>query len=174
MHEITEQDLFLSEQVELPASLRISTDAFCEGWKMAPTVNAWQLEEMIGAREWNFIKVAEGVLANGVGETSQVAIANALRLALLRKNARFNAVDVEYIEISQYPWFFLARMRVCQYLIQQCASRDASDEFSSLSFSSPKKRLPHQANDPYPSFNSSMPSIKQILTLRNSAPASQQ
>jgi hypothetical protein len=79
------------------------------------------LEKKISAREWSFIKIAEGVQASGVGETSQEAISSALRLALLRMSVQFNAVEVEHIELSQYPWFIQARLRVCQYRIQQGA-----------------------------------------------------
>ena len=174
MHEITEQNMLVRERVELPASLGIATDAFGEGWNLAPTVNARQLEKMICAREWNFIKVAEGVQASGVGETSQEAIANALRLALLRKNARFNAVEVEYIELSQYPWFFLAKLRVRQYRIQQEALLGGQDEFTSSSTASRKRQLPVSANALYPDFGNSMLSIKQMLTSRSSVQASQQ
>jgi hypothetical protein len=174
MREITEQNILVRERVELPPSLRIATVAFCEGWNFAPTVNAWQLEEMIDAREWNFIKIAEGVPANGVGETSQQAIANALRLALLRKNAQFNAVEVETIELSQYPWFFLAKLRVCQYRIQQDTVLAVSDDFMASSISPRKRQPPIDINALYPGFGSNMPSIKQMLTSRNTVQASQQ
>jgi hypothetical protein len=169
MHAITEQNMFLRERVELPASLRIATDAFREGWNFAPSVNARQLEKKICALEWSFIKIAKGVQASGVGETSQEAIASALRLVLLRMNAQFNAVEVSYIELSQYPWFFLARLRVCQYRIQQDAVLSVSDEFAPSSLAPRKRRLPLDANALYPDFGSSMPLIKQLLTSTNMA-----
>jgi hypothetical protein len=163
MRAITEQNLLIRERIELPASLRIATDEFREGWNFA-TVSAQQLSKKISAQKWNFIKVADGVQASGVGETSQEAISSALRLALLRMNAAFNAVEIEYIELSQYPWFFLARLRVCQYRIQQGAVPAFSDEFASSSVASRKRRLPLEANALYPDFGSSMPLIKQMLT----------
>ncbi|MFZ1086430.1 MAG: hypothetical protein WAN35_15820 [Terracidiphilus sp.] len=167
MQAITTQNMLLRERVELPASLRIATDAFREGWNFAPADNARQLEKKICAREWNFIKIAEGVQASGVGETSQDAISSALRLALLRMSAYFNAVEVVYIELSQYPWFFLARLRVCQYRIQQGAVLAVSDEFAPSSITPRKRRYSLDANALYPDFGSSMPMIKQMLTARN-------
>jgi hypothetical protein len=167
MRDITEQNLFLRERVELPASLRIATDAFREGWNFAPAINARQLEKEICAQKWNFIKIAEGMQASGVGKTAQQAISSALRLALLRMSTHFNAVEVDYIESSEYPWFFLARVRVCQYRIQQGAVFAVSDEFASHSVAPRKRRLPLDANVLYPDFGSSMPLIKQMLTSHN-------
>jgi hypothetical protein len=169
MRAISEQDVLLREEIDLPACVKIATDSFREGWNFASTVNAKQLEKKICSRDWNFIKIAEGAQASGVGATSQEAIASALRVALLRKNGRFNAVVIEYIEISPYPWFFLARMRVCQYCIQQSAVLAVIDDCASSSTSPRKRRLLLDANALYPDFGSSMPLIKQMLTLRNAA-----
>jgi hypothetical protein len=173
MRDIAEQNLLLRERIELPASLRIATDAFREGWNFA-TVNAQQLSKTIRAREWNFIKIEGGAQASGVGETSQEAIASALRLALLRMSTYFNAVEVEYIELSQYPWFILARLRVCQYRIQQGPVLAVSDEFAPPAIASRKRRLPLDANVLYPDFGSSMPLIKQMLISRNTVQAGPQ
>jgi hypothetical protein len=122
------------------------------------------LEKKISAREWSFIKIAEGVQASGVGETSQEAISSALRLALLRMSVQFNAVEVEHIELSQYPWFIQARLRVCQYRIQQGAVLFVSYEISPSSTAPRKRRLPLDANVLYQDFGSSLPLIKQMLT----------
>ncbi len=56
-----------------------------------------------------------------MGDTSQEAINGALKLALRHVSERFNAAEVERIELTQYPWFFLARVRVYPYRIQQHA-----------------------------------------------------
>lgn len=172
MRAITEQNMLLRERVELPPSLRIATDSFREGWNFAPKVNARQLEKKICAHKWSLIKIAEGVQASGVGESLQEAISSALRLALLRMCARFNAVEVEYIESSQYPWFFLARLRVCQYRIQQGAVLAVSKEYPSPVTASCNKRLSLDANALYPDFGSSMPLIKQMLTAQSAVQAS--
>jgi hypothetical protein len=164
MRVIEEQNLLLREKAKLPASLRISTDAFREGWKFAINVNALQLEKKISDLEWSFIKIASDVQASGVGETSQEAIASALRLALLRMDAQFNAVEVEYIECSEYPWFFMARLRVCQYRIQQGAEPAGLDQLAPHSIASGRRRLPPDAKALYPDFGSRMPLIKQLLT----------
>jgi hypothetical protein len=79
-------------------------------------------------------------------------------------NAYFNAVEVEFIELSKYPWFILARLRVCQYRIQQSAVLAVSDEFAFSSIAPRKRRFSLDANALYPDFGSSLPLIKQMLT----------
>ncbi len=119
MHMIAELSLLLRERVELPAGLTVATEEFREGWSFARTANAKRLEKKIHTLGWNFIKMPDGSLRSGVGDTSQEAIASALKLALRRIGKHFNAAEVEHIELTQYPWFFLARVTVHPYRIQQ-------------------------------------------------------
>lgn len=174
MRAITEQNVLLRERAELPASLRIATDAFREGWNFAPAVNAQQLEINVQLHGWNFIRIADGLQACGVGETSQEAIASALRLALLRLSALFNAVEVEYIELTQYPWFHLARVRVCPFRIQRDAILPVSDKFLPAPILPRRRRLPHDADVLYPDFGSAMPLLKQMLISSRKAEAGPQ
>lgn len=54
--------------------------------------------------------IGEGSIRGGVGQTPQEAIAGALRLALRRVSERFNAADVETIQVTKYPWFVVAKV----------------------------------------------------------------
>lgn len=65
------------------------------------------------------LKSADGSLRSGVGETSQQAIACALQLALGCVSEQSNAVTFENIALTQYPWFFLAKVKANFYRIQQ-------------------------------------------------------
>jgi hypothetical protein len=167
MSNIAESSMLLRTRVELPASLKLVTEEFREGWGFARRVNAEQLEKKIHRRGWSFIKIADGVLRSGVGETSQLAISSALKLTLRHVNEHFNAVEVEHIELTQYPWFFLARIRVYPYLIQQGDVLPASDDAKSLPLPiiPERKRLSVYAPDLHPYFGSSMPQLKQMLIL---------
>jgi hypothetical protein len=163
MHTIAEMNMLLRAQIELPDGLRMATDNFRDGWNFAKTTNARQLEKQIASRGWNFIRLADGSLRSGVGDTSQEAIASALKLALRRIGAHSNAVEVEHIELTQYPWFFLARIKVHLFCIQQSAALPAPDVAGPLSVSSHLKRLPSHAEALYPHFGSAMPQLKQML-----------
>jgi hypothetical protein len=174
MCNISQLTILVHERAALPDGLELVTEEFVAGWRIAPTINVQQLEGNICEREWSFVKNAERVLASGVGDTSQEAIASALRLALLRMNAQFNAVEVEYIELLRYPLSFLARVRICQYCIQPDAFLAVSDDFMASSISPRKRRLPLDADVLYPDFGSGMPLIKQMLASRKMAQTSPQ
>src|ERR1035437_8320344 len=119
MRTIAEMDILLRERIELPASLTIAKEDFQNGWKFALIADAQELEKQVHASGWNLFTIAERVQVSGVGETQQEAVATGLRLALLRMNASNNAATVESIELTKYPWFELARVRVRPICIQQ-------------------------------------------------------
>lgn len=163
MRTIAERNMLLRARTELPNGLSLATEEFREGWNFVKTVNVQRLEKRILMRGWNFIKIPDESLRSGVGDTSQEAIASALKLALRRIGARFNAAEVEHIELTQYPWFFLARVRVFPFRIQQGAALPASDDSLPAPIASPQRRLPPHAAALYPSFGSAMPQLKQML-----------
>jgi hypothetical protein len=164
MRSIAELNMLLRVPAHLPVGLRLATNEFREGWGFV-TGNANWLEKKIRTRGWSFIKIADGSLRSGVGETSQEAIAAALRLALRRVSMHFNAVEVERIELTRYPWFFLARVRIYPYRIQETAVLPVSDEAADFPMGFRQRRLPQNAAALYPDFGSAMPQLKQMLVL---------
>jgi hypothetical protein len=172
MRTIAETNLLLRADIELPGAIKLATDEFREGWDFARTVDARRLEKKVAAQGWNFIRIADGSLRSGVGETSQEAIAGALKLALRRIGAHCNAAEVDHIELTQYPWFFLARVSVYPFLIQQSAELPESDEAQTPPATQPRrKRLQGNAEVLYPHFGSAMPLLKQMLTATKSPEA---
>jgi hypothetical protein len=163
MRKIAAMNMLLRERVELPAGLRLVTEEFREGWNFAGRIDARRLEKKIHASGWNFIRIGDGLLHSGVGDTSQEAIACALKLALRGMNGDFNAAEVEHIESTQYPWFFLARVRVFPYRIQQGAVLRTPEEDQPLPAARRLKRLPPFSAALYPQFGSAMPLLKQML-----------
>lgn len=129
---ISESNVLLRVPGELPKGLKLPTEEFQKGWNLARLIDACRLETKIQARKWNFIKIAEGSTRSGVGDTSQNAIASALRHALRRISEDSNAVEIKHIKLTQYPWFFLARVGVCPYRIQRDAALPASKDAGTL------------------------------------------
>ena len=173
MRTIAELNLLLRERSTLPEGLKLSTDEFREGWSFVKRSDARRLEKRILKSGWNFIRIADGSLRSGVGETAQEAIASALKLALRRISTHFNAVEVERIELTRYPWFFLARVRVYPFRIQEDAFYAAPDDAVIDPVSRGvvrSKRLPGSARELFPDFGTAMPMLKQMLT---SSPASE-
>src|SRR5277367_86230 len=132
MRELAELTILLREGAELPGGLKLVTDEFREGWNLVRSGGAHCLYRKIRRRRWHLLRIDEGSLRSGVGKESQEAIASALKLALRRVDARFNAAEVEHIELKRYPWFFIAKVRVHPYQIQQSAVLAVADEAVSL------------------------------------------
>jgi hypothetical protein len=174
MRNIAELNMLLRVRVELPAGLKLATEEFREGWNFLRTGDARRLGEKVQACGWSFIKFADGLLKSGVGETSQEATAGALKLALRHVSTYFNAVEVQHIELTQYPWFFLARVRVYPYRIQQGAVLPVSDEAPTLPITPPQRRLPPQAAELYPHFGSDISQLKEMLVLARTSQARSQ
>jgi hypothetical protein len=164
MRKIAELNLLLRTQIELPVGLEFATDVFREGWSFVRQSNARRLEKKIVTRGWSFIRIADGSLRSGVGDTSQEAIASALKLALRRISEHFNAVEVERIELTQYPWFFLARVRIYPFRIQQGAVLPVGDETMPISVAPRRRRLTANSAEMFPNFGSAMPMLKEMLT----------
>jgi hypothetical protein len=133
MRNIAELTMLLRDHVQLPDDLKLVTEEFRECWNFVRSGDVHWLDKQIRTRGWHFMWISEELLKSGVGRTSQEAIANALKLALRRVNGRFNAAEVEHIELKKYPWFFLASVRVYPYQIQQSAVLSVSDQAVPLS-----------------------------------------
>jgi len=169
---IAKLNLLLRTAIELPVGLELATEEFREGWNFVRPGNARRLGKKVQARGWNFIKIADGELRSGVGDTSQEAIASALRLALRRVSNHFNAAEVEHIELTQYPWFFLARVRVYPYRIQEGAVLPVPDEAAPMPIDAGPKRSPFLADELLPHFGSAMPMLKELLISSRASGAS--
>jgi hypothetical protein len=163
MQKIAKHTVLLRQAIELPNGLQLATEEFREGWNLAPNINAEQVERKIQTLGWNFLRVAEGALRSGLGETSQESIASALKMSLRHINTNFNAVEVDQIELTQYPWFYLARVRIHPYRIQQGAVMPMSDDLQPTSTSPRQRRLPVDSKLLYPYFGCAMPQLKEML-----------
>ncbi|MGA3132489.1 MAG: hypothetical protein ABSD59_16920 [Terracidiphilus sp.] len=168
MRNIAALNLLLRARVELPQGFRLATEEFREGWSFSRSVDACRLEKKILNRGWKFIRIGDGPRKYGVGDTSQEAIGKALVHALRHISENFNAVEVEHIELTQYPWFFLARVGVCPYRIQQVAELPAPDHACWLSAAPGRMRLPHRSAALHLHSGSRMPTLKEMLILSRS------
>jgi hypothetical protein len=163
MRNIAESNIFLRGQVEVPNGLKLATVEFCAGWNYVRSADARRLGKKIHACGLNFTNSAYEAMKSGVGNSSQEAIANALTLTLRHVSESFNAVEVKHIELTQYPWFFLARVNVCPYRIQQGAVLPIPDEALPLPATQRPRRLPVHSPELYPYFGSAIPMLREML-----------
>jgi hypothetical protein len=169
MRNIAELNILVRVRVELSIGTELATEEFREGWNFVRPADARRLEKKIHTCGENFTNSADETMRSGTGNSSQEAVANALRLTLRHVRKPFNAVEVKHIELTQYPWFFLARVSVCPYRIQQGAVLPVPDEAMPLPTTSRPRRLPVHSPEPYPYFGSAIPTLKEMLiSSRNS------
>lgn len=160
MYKIGECKILLRAHVELPLSFKLTTEEFHDGWDLVRTGNAERLRGKARTLGWAFVKSDNGLLQGGVGQTSQLAIASAVKLALRRVSECFNAAEVARIELTRYPWFFVASVHVYPYIIQQAAVLPMYDDAVPLS---PALR-PRRAA-PYPHFARAVPELRRMFAL---------
>ncbi|HTF66938.1 MAG TPA: hypothetical protein VK638_30070 [Edaphobacter sp.] len=120
--------MLIRGSVRLPGDLELVAEEFGEGWSFVQSGDSHWLDKEIRARGWHFIWIAEALLRTGVGKIEQKATASALKVALRRVSERFNAAQVGHFEVSKYPGFFLARVKIYPYQIQQSATLLVSDD----------------------------------------------
>lgn len=174
MSNITERNILLRKQVELPVGLKLTTKEFSDEWIILHASKEQQFEKQIISCGWNLIKIADKLQHSGVGKSSQEATVNALRLTLLRVGEIFNAVEVEDIEMTQYPWFYLARVVINPCRVQHSASLPVPDHYEPIPIKARQRRLPVHANALYPHFGSAIPQLKQIILSSRTAQAGPQ
>jgi hypothetical protein len=163
MRNIAELNMLLRVRAELPEGLELATDDFREGWRFVRKIDAHRLEKKVRTRGWHLVRSTDESLRSGVGQTSQEAVAGALKLALRRVGEYFNAVEVEHIEITSYPWFFLARVRVFPFRIQQAAVPPLAYEVARQPFPVRHSRLASRPSELFTRFGSAMPMLKEML-----------
>jgi hypothetical protein len=162
MRPIAEPNLLLRVCAELPPGLKLATLKFREGWSFSRSVDVRRLEERIAHLGWNLVRINDRTLGSGVGDTAQLAIADALKLALRNVSKYIHAVEVERIQLTQYPWFFLARVMVCPYLIRPGADLPVHYDREPFLIV-PRQQRPNHPHALYPHFGSVMPQLRQIM-----------
>lgn len=165
MLDIAEHTVILREPIAMPEDFNLVTEKFCENWSFALKFNAQQLEKKIRAKKWLFVKIADGLQANGVGDCSREAIVNALKLVACHTSEHSNAAEVKFIELTHYPWFYLARVRACQYHIHSGSCLIVPDKLLALASAARRQPPPIHAEALYQGFGSVMPLLKQMLVL---------
>jgi hypothetical protein len=169
MRNIAESNILLRGQVEAANGLKLATEKFCAGWNYVRSADARRLGKKIHACGLNLTNSAYEAMKSGVGSSSQEAIAHALTLTLRHVSESFNAVEVKHIELTQYPWFFLARVSVCPYRIQRGAVVPVLDEAIPLPSAPRRRRLPVNSPELHPYFGSAIPMLKEMLILSNNS-----
>jgi hypothetical protein len=159
---IAEINLLVRAHMELPVDLKLATCEFRDGWESIRPEDAGRLKKKMRTSGWNFIKIGDKILKSGIGDTSQEAIASALKLALRMISDRFAAAEVGDIRLTRYPWFCLASVTVFPYWIQRSSASPVPDRATLLE-PAPRRGRPRQAHALDMQFASDVPHLTQAL-----------
>src|ERR1700677_176048 len=165
MRKIAETNVLIRTRIELPGGLSLATEDFREGWSLTRSAGARRLQKRIQKHGWDLVGNSVGLEKSGVGPTAQHAIAAAMTLTFRRVSAHFNVVEVEHIQLTQYPWFFLARVITHPYRIQQSAFISVCDDAVPLPARARQRSAPLDTAAQHPLFASAMPQLREMLIL---------
>jgi hypothetical protein len=89
---------------------------------MVEEIPALVFDTMIRQAGWHFMWLQEPCSRRGLGVTEEAAIRRALSRALKGVAKRFNAAELDSVQITQYPGFQIAKVTVHTLQIQEHSS----------------------------------------------------
>jgi hypothetical protein len=163
MNAITESTVLLRTQAVFPDGCKVATEDFDSGWRLMRSGGTNRLAKKVRAQGWSLNRLAEGDLRSGIGSSAQAAVTSALSLGLRRVESFSDAVEVDRVEVTKYPWFFLARVSLHPYCIQPHAGTGDAKQGASARSAGVGKVSPKRSAV-YPKSAGRMPILKAMLT----------
>lgn len=120
--------MFLRTGCVLPKGVELLQEPLSTGWTIAQDTVAAALDRKIRAVGWHFMWLQNSASRRGFGRTDENAIRSALTHALEQVRGRFNAAELESLQVVHYPGFRIARVALRARQIQQNTSLDPIDE----------------------------------------------
>jgi len=85
-------------------------------------IPALAFDSMVRKAGWHFLWLQDSCSRRGFGITEEVAIRRALSSALRGISKRYNAAEIDTVQITQYPGFHVVNVTVQTLQIQEHAS----------------------------------------------------
>ena len=114
--------VFLRSECILPDQLDPFRQPIDKEWTIVEEIPALVFDTMIRQAGWHFLWLQGACSRRGFGLTEERAIRRALSLALKGVSNRFNAAELDSLEIAEYPGFHVAKATVQTLQIQRQAS----------------------------------------------------
>jgi len=114
--------VFLRSDCILPDRLNPCLRPIDEKWSVVEEIPALVFDTMIRRAGWHFMWLQDSRSRTGVGLTEEAAIRRALLRALRGISKRFNAAELDSLQVTEYPGFQVANIRVQTLQIQRHAS----------------------------------------------------
>jgi hypothetical protein len=91
-------------------------------WSVVEEIPALVFDTMIRQAGWHFMWLQDACSRRGIGLTEEAAIRRALSRALKGVSKQFNAAELDFLQITEYPGFQIANVRIQTLQIQRHAS----------------------------------------------------
>jgi hypothetical protein len=114
----------------LPDGLDLIQERFCGTWMSVKDTMAAALDVKVRNAGWHFMWLEDAYARFGVGRTATSAIDKAIASALDRIKDRFNAAELESVNVSKYRGFWVAKITLYARQIQHQASLSLVDEMT--------------------------------------------
>jgi hypothetical protein len=114
--------VFVRTGCVLPSSVNPIQKPFSKNWMLVEDIPALAFDSMIRKAGWHFLWLQESCSRKGFAATEEVAIRRALTRALRGISKRYNAAEIDSVQITQYPGFHVVNVTVQTLQIQQHAS----------------------------------------------------
>lgn len=116
--------VFLRNGCILPDRFDLSRQPIGKEWSVVEEIPALVFDAMVRQAGWHFMWLQEACSRRGFGLTGEAAFHHALSRALKGVSMRFNAAELDSVQITKYPGFQIANVRVQTLQIQRHASLD--------------------------------------------------
>jgi hypothetical protein len=123
--------MFLRTGCTLPDGIDLRQEQFCEKWMSVEDTTAAALDVKIRNAGWHFMWLQDTHSRFAVGRTAESAIGKAIAFALNQVNGRFNAAELNSINVREFPGFEIAKVTLHARQIQQAASFGFVDDMTS-------------------------------------------
>jgi hypothetical protein len=120
--------VFLRKGCDMPPHFDLPQQPYVDNWMLLEKLDAPVLDAMIRHAGWHFVCLQEFYSRSGVGTSRDEAIHQALARALKGLKKRYNAAELESVQVSSYPFFHIANVTFQARHIQQQTSLDMGIE----------------------------------------------
>ena len=114
--------ILLRDECSLPDRLDPLRNSVCDNWTIVEEIPAIVFDTMVRQAGWHFIWLRGASSRRGLGATEGEATRGALIRALRGIPKRFNAAELDTIQVGKYLGIYLVKITVQPRHIQQRSS----------------------------------------------------
>jgi len=116
---VKRHSVFLRKGCDMPGHFDMAQQPYADNWMLVEEIEAPLFDRMIRQAGWHFVCVQGYHSRRGIGLSRDEAIQSALVRALKGLRMRFNAAELESVQVSSYPVFHIAKITLQPRHIQQ-------------------------------------------------------